>query len=222
MTTANGKPPNGKHRDAIGNVTTVTTTAKDGTHTETVDATAPKKASPKKTWRDWMPPGTPEPARLLTRDELAAKAAYYNIDVDVRDLRFWAKTGVLPYPVMRHHGGTMKGFYPERILYLIRLIRQFQSEGLTLDQIAPRIRQSAHNMFDTSDPAITETRHNLPFWQFAVGAEDVEFPSGLSADLVDLGRRIAGVTGVPTSHVNVIVVAADGAETRFTVPVSQE
>jgi len=184
-------------------------------------------ASTKQTWRDWMPEGTPEPKGLLSRDELVDRLRYYRIEADATDLRFWEQRGILPRPVRQRRDGAIRTTYPEWVISLVRRIRQLQAEGFSLEQIRPRIRRFAELMLlqkaeeDEREIGVVTERRG-PFWLYAIGAEDVDLPSDLGANLIEAAQRVAFMTGVPSRHVNVVIVSEDGGETRFTLPVSND
>ncbi len=184
-------------------------------------------ASTKQTWRDWMPEGAPEPDRILTRDELVERLRYYNIDADTESIRFWERAGILPRPIRQRRDGATRTTYPEWVIFLVQRIRQLQSEGFSLEQIRPRVRRSAELMLlgkaeDGERELGVVTKSTGPFWQYAVGAEDVEWPSSLGPALREMARRVEAVTGVPSHHVNVVIVSDDGGETRITVHLQNE
>lgn len=190
------------------------------------------QARPKETWRDWMPEGAPEPDQILTRDELVERLRYYNVDADTESLRFWEREGILPRPIRQRRNGATRTTYPDWMIYLVRRIRQLQAEGFSLEQIRPRVRRSAEMLLGgelglahLSPEQYREAerlRDTMPFWQYAVGAEDVEWPSSLGPALREMARRVEAVTGVLSHHVNVVIVSDDGGETRITVHLQNE
>jgi len=181
----------------------------------------------KETWRDWMPEGAPEPERLLSRDELVDRLGYYHVEADATDLRFWEQKGILPRPVRQRRDGAMRTTYPEWVISLVQRIRQLQAEGFSLEQIRPRLRRFAELMLlqkaeDGEREIGVVTKRRGPFWLYAIGAEDVDLPSDLGANLVEAAQRVALMTGVPSRHVNVVIVSEDDGETRFTLPVPND
>jgi len=186
-------------------------------------------ASTKQTWRDWMPEGTPEPDRILTRDELVERLRYYNIDADTESIRFWERAGILPRPIRQRRDGATRTTYPDWMIYLVQRIRQLQAEGFSLEQIRPRVRRSAELMLvgkaegSEQQPATGVVQKvSRPFWQSATGAGDIEFPSELGPVLREMAQRVEVVTGVPSHHINVVIVSEDGGETRITVHLQNE
>jgi len=101
--------------------------------------TATAKAPPKETWAKWIPRGAIEPP-LVTRDELIRRLSVEGIAVNYRNLEHWQLRGVIPYPVRRRHQGATKALYPEWMIDAIKHLRDAQSRGLSLDEIAPLIR----------------------------------------------------------------------------------
>jgi len=194
---------------------------------ETITEEPAGRAATKETWRDWMPEGAAEPERLLSRDELVARLGYYHIEADATDLRFWEQRGILPRPVRQRRDGAMRTTYPEWALLLVQRIRQLQAEGFSLAQIRPRIRRFAELMLlqkaEEGERAVgVVTRSRGPFWKDATGPEDVDLPIDLGTNLIEAAQRVAVMTGVPSRHVNVVIVSEDGGETRFTLLVPHD
>jgi DNA-binding transcriptional MerR regulator len=102
-------------------------------------STRPKRT----TWRDWLPPGAPEPARLLTRDEVVRWLGEAGVAVTANDLRFWEQEGVLPHPVRQGHRGATRAVYPDWIVPLVERLRELQGQGKSLREIARVLRPSA-------------------------------------------------------------------------------
>lgn len=80
------------------------------------------------TWRDWQAADAPEPepAALLTRDELLAALARMR-DIALTDARLhdWETQGALPHPVRRYQRGAVRGLYApwcvDLAFYAVRL-----------------------------------------------------------------------------------------------------
>jgi len=102
--------------------------------------TAPTKAPPKETWRDWMHPGTPEPEPLLTRAEFLDRVRAEGGDVSERTLAYWEKHNVLPHPVRRWHNGKSATLYPEWLIAAVTTVRVMQEMGESLAEIRRTIR----------------------------------------------------------------------------------
>jgi DNA-binding transcriptional MerR regulator len=102
-------------------------------------------------WRDWLPDGAPEP-QLITRDELIEWLADNGINLPTRTLESWHRQGVLPYPVRRKHGETVKALYPTWFITAIKHLRDSQDRGLSLDKIKPLMRMDALNSIQWRDP----------------------------------------------------------------------
>ncbi len=103
---------------------------------------APTKPK-KETWRDWLPPGTPDPEPLLTREELLTRLRKAGVKADEGDLRFWEYHGVLPRAIKKWHDGANRVFYPRWMIHMVALLRAYQTIGLPLRDIAPRLKQRA-------------------------------------------------------------------------------
>ena len=95
------------------------------------------------TWRDWQPPGTPDPDELLTREEFVARMNDLAIDVDATALRYWEGQGVLPRGVRKRIDKATYVFYPRWLMMSIELLRLLQGFGISLDEIAPCLRKTA-------------------------------------------------------------------------------
>ncbi len=93
----------------------------------------------RKTWRDWLGTDEPEPAEVLTRDELLAALEREGLGVSVDDIRNWQLAGVIPYAVRRWRDGAVRGLYPGWMVDVVRDLRRLQGEGYKLRQIAPRL-----------------------------------------------------------------------------------
>ncbi len=94
----------------------------------------------RETWRDWLPPGAPEAAPLLTRGDLLLRLQDEGIAATERDLRYWEREEILPRPIKQWHEGAVRALYPPWVTNLIRELRRLQAEGLSLAEIAPRLR----------------------------------------------------------------------------------
>jgi len=101
----------------------------------------PTPPKPKKqTWRDWMPEDAPEPAKLLTREELIAEVRRVGESVDVDDIRNWQRARIIPYGIRRWHDGAMRTLYPIGMADLIIHLRALQRAGEPLATIGPQLR----------------------------------------------------------------------------------
>jgi len=103
------------------------------------------------TWRDWQPPGTPDPDELLTRVEFVAGMNDLGIDVDVRALLYWERFGILPRGVRKRINKATYVFYPRWLMRSVARLRRLQAIGLSLDQIGPRLRELAADDCQMSD-----------------------------------------------------------------------
>lgn len=96
------------------------------------------------TWVDWMPPGSPEPEGLLTRDELVDRLRRRGVDVTARTLAHWESVGALPRAVRRWRDGAPRALYPEWIVGLAAQVRDLaQHEGLSLREVGQHLRSQA-------------------------------------------------------------------------------
>ena len=102
---------------------------------------APSEAK-QETWLDWLAPDQPEPKPLITREELVERIRKLGVKASPGDLRYWEAAGILPRAVKRWHDGATRALYPEWMPYLVVSLREYQHEGLPLEEIARRLRAS--------------------------------------------------------------------------------
>ncbi len=93
------------------------------------------------TWRNFLPPGFPEP-RLITRVELLSGLAATGIDISERTLRFWEAEGVLPRPVRQSHQGIVQAIYPYWYSFVVQKVYSHRQEGLSLVVIAADMKRA--------------------------------------------------------------------------------
>ncbi len=174
---------------------------------------APTKPK-RETWRDWRPADAPEPERLYTRDELLELLERMGVDATESDLRYWEYGGVLPRAVRQWHRGAVRAVYPDDVAYLVKELRRLQRyEGLSLEEIAPRLRtrarlMSAHDREDTGPAA------DLP-----QAPEGIRLWPNLIAELDRLARWWEHLAGVEADRVEVRVVGANGRATAYAHPI---
>jgi len=87
-----------------------------------------------------MPEDAPEPAKLLTREELIAEVQRVGESVDVDDTRNWQRDRIIPYGIRRWHNGAMRTLYPIGMADLIIHLRALQRAGEPLAAIGPQLR----------------------------------------------------------------------------------
>ncbi|MDP9470071.1 MAG: hypothetical protein M3Q71_05300 [Chloroflexota bacterium] len=130
----------------------------------------------RRTWRDWLPPGTPEPDTLLTRTELLARLHAEGVDVSTHDLDNWQTAGIIPYGIRRRHEGATRTLYPKWMVDLIRYLRELQDEELPLPQISAILkvhaRASAGADAATQDDIATPSASAPPGSFHAISAND--------------------------------------------------
>ncbi len=135
-------------------------------------ATEPKKRPNKETWREWLPPGAPEPLPedLVTRDDILAKLARSNVPTNEREFRYLQTLGVLPRPTFRRIGNATVGVYPRWVYNAALSALHLRGEGMSWDYIRERIRGNpTHFHFMAglpSDPpvAIARAIEELAAW----------------------------------------------------------
>jgi len=176
---------------------------------------------PKETWRDWMPPGLPEPEELFTREELADLLHSWHIDASVSDLRYWEYAGVLPRPVRRWHNGAVRAVYPRWIASIVRELRRMQRvEGFSLQHIRPQLRAYARMFlaYESNDSA----RETVKAKPLPMSPEDIRIWPDLTSELERLARWWTQLSGVPAERIEVHVIGASGRATRYPLPLATE
>jgi DNA-binding transcriptional MerR regulator len=145
-------------------------------------ATAPAKAPPKTnraTWLDWQRvavPEAPEPRELLTREEFVDRLNGIGLDIDVdSNLRYWERKGILPRAIRRGDGvtRTSRSYYPPWMIGLVILLRELQADGLSLPEIAQRLRAEAPRVINRSWSADL-VGGTEAYWQLPVIPPDLE------------------------------------------------
>ncbi|MDP9470624.1 MAG: hypothetical protein M3Q71_08145 [Chloroflexota bacterium] len=109
---------------------------------------SPPTKPKRETWRDWArdaAPDVPEPTELLSREGFLAELNRLSLDVDEGDLRFWEYHGVLPRVVRQWDPERRANVarYPPWMIAAVLLLRESQGAGLSLQQIASRLRSHA-------------------------------------------------------------------------------
>lgn len=106
-------------------------------------ATAPAKAPPKETWRDWQPVDAPDPYEYTQPVLLERLRDRAGVNVSANNLRYWQTVGAIPYPVRRQHDGAVRAFYPDWLLNLIPQLMRLQQNGDSWESIAAKMRELA-------------------------------------------------------------------------------
>lgn len=101
--------------------------------------------SKKITWLDWVDPLPPEQAvlqasPLLTREELLAALERENIKATARNIIFWQRRGILPFPTKRRSNKTTVATYPSWMPRIVARLREEQEQGKALDECAEELR----------------------------------------------------------------------------------
>jgi hypothetical protein len=104
-------------------------------------------------WTDW---GGPEPAALLTRDEIVTQLQALGVDADGDTVRYWESVGALPRSIKRWHEGATRAVYPDWAVPLVLSLRELQDAGLALAEIGPVLRE-IHEL------AVTDQEPDQPF-----------------------------------------------------------
>ncbi len=145
------------------------------------------------TWRDWLPPGTPEPERM-TRKQLLAKLRARGIPLEKRRLRDWEAKGILPRPDVRDAPPAgSRALYPawhdEVITAVYRHWRR-RARRLPPAELAPIARRA--------------------FALRLAGADHLAVYQGLSGDLTSALLRLAARQLEPMAAITLVVEDADG------------
>jgi DNA-binding transcriptional MerR regulator len=112
-------------------------------------------ANPKReTWLDLLPDDAPRPTldAMLTRDEVIAELQRRGVDIPLATLLSWERTGVLPRAVRRYRHGRSQMLYPAFAIDAIALVRTYQAQGQTLQEISAIVRLAAMNVIVWQDP----------------------------------------------------------------------
>ncbi len=194
----------------------------------------PKPAHAKETWRDWLPPGAPEPplAELLTRADILDWLDRRRLAVRENDLRFWEGRGVLPRPWRKWRDGAARALYPPWYPPLVRELRRLQRDGYPLADIGPLLRE-----YLRATPYLTAAWptpvHELPQVLLPVGVAPAQpwpalapTPGPLDYDTVLALRRFARGVGdayaTAVANLALVVTLRDGQERTFHVPLDPE
>src|SRR5215210_5828485 len=93
----------------------------------------------RETWRDWLPPGHPEPS-LITRGELLATLARRGLVVTERKLRAWEADGALPAPLWRRLDRAPCPLYPAWYAEVVEAMPRSRTSRGSLAQLRPQMR----------------------------------------------------------------------------------
>ena len=174
------------------------------------------------TWRDWLPKGAPEPDDLLTREEVLDRLRSWSVEATVNDLRYWEYEGILPRAVKRQHDGAVRAVYPEWFPHLVRHLRDLQAEGLTLNQITPRLRTHARLTLAIEQASMSTLARDravrIPPW--AKQPEDIQLGFDVAAALEKVADAHAKFRGVPVARIEVHVIGTDGRATKYPMPIA--
>lgn len=176
----------------------------------------------RETWKDWLPPGEPEPDVLFTRDAITdmANAMRPPKPIKPSDIRVWESRGILPRPIRRRHGNAQYALYPEWQANLARQVRVFQRQGYTLDEIKPRIRTHARVMFGLGDPADLETIRKSAGQRVVTSPEDLTLSAPMVTELEQLAAVYELMTGENVVRAEVHLIADNGHAIRYPLPLA--
>ncbi len=165
---------------------------------------ATTKPKQKETWLDWLVPGQLEPKPLITREELVDRVRQLGYRVNTGDLRYWEAEGILPQAVKRWHDGATRALYPEWMPYLVASLRDYQADGVPLNEIAERLRATFYRSGEKPGGASTRLISNVEQSVLAYGHEPVQ-PA-----LLAYARRFQQRTGKKVSAVEVRLLDWEG------------
>lgn len=111
----------------------------------------PRTKAPRESWVDWQPEGLPEPP-LLSHGELLEHLEGRGVEVSPSTLEHYRRTGVIPRPVRRMHEGAVRPVYPSWLVDAIVHLRELQSKGMSLEDIAPIMRAWPLSVVQWQDP----------------------------------------------------------------------
>src|SRR5215213_2072102 len=104
------------------------------------------------TWRDMMPPDAPEPARLLSRDELIDELRSRGLDVAESELLHWQAQQVIPYAEKERIGKVSYTRYAPWMVDAIQELVRLRTDGMRLLQIRTEMPRIIANVA-RGDPA---------------------------------------------------------------------
>jgi DNA-binding transcriptional MerR regulator len=180
----------------------------------------------KGTWRDWIPAGSPEPDRLLTRDELIAalgrvspvgkantstaltEALTSRLAITENALRYLEQQGAFPAPTRQWHDGATRAVYPSWALPLLQTVRVLQLQGRDLAEIRAWTRAAAPTLAQDHTPPPLPT-----------AAPTDPLTAILRRELHRLAHRHARLTGDAITGVEIRLVGGDGRATTYHVDI---
>ena len=147
------------------------------------------------TWRDWVPPGWPQPHDddLITRDEVLRRAKGLGADINPRTFQSWEAIGILPRPVRRWHDGAVRALYPPWMVDLTVLAHHKRRGGWPPTTIAADLRERVPRVMLVDD---------LARWEGA--------PDHLGPALNDLAQRQHELTGARAATAEVRLLDDQG------------
>ncbi len=176
----------------------------------------------RETWRNWLVKDTPEPKKLLTRDELVERLAHMGVDASAGDLQFWEGSGVLPRAVRQWYNGAVRAVYPDWYPYLVQEVRRLQAEGYTLRQIPLQVRLHAHILIgiEASMTAAAKALNLSSLPPLPTDPREIPLWPELVTELERLAWLHQAIAGAPSTRVEVVVTDATGRVTPYTLPLT--
>ena len=182
--------------------------------------TKPPAKPNKETWRDWLPPGAPEPTDLLTRAELIEQLQAEGLSVSAFDLRNWQSAGIVPYGINRWDKETQatRTFYPLVMVDIIRTLRALQTNGHKLSDIGPMLLDQfgrilgSQKALGSGHDGLPSVRHITVADAAVIRSSDAAHasvstaPPGLKAQLVEMARNHERAFGLTITHAEVRMV----------------
>ena len=179
--------------------------------------TIPKPKAPRATWRDWAP-DAPEPAELLTREELLDRLDATGTLVTANQLRYWQAAGLVPYPIKRRRGQAVYGYYPPWMIEFIRSLRDLQARKFEQPVTPAGMRARAAHFVD-GDRSGGLLVGGVPPELHLVGG----FPPELDRRLVAIANEWGGLIGQRVRYVEVRLVTGQSTTPLvFGTPISTD
>lgn len=119
-----------------------------------VTAAQTKPPPNKETWRDWLPPGFPEPPpeELVDLDQLLGLVTKLGSGVKTtttaREIRYLQTLGIVPRPTFQHRNGVNVGVYPRWVRSVVWNALIMRRDRVSWDDIRSMIRDRLHQIME--------------------------------------------------------------------------
>jgi DNA-binding transcriptional MerR regulator len=171
-------------------------------------------------WIDWVPiegreAALAEAEPLMTRDELVVALHEAGEEATAGDLNYWHRRRILPFPTRRADGHKVMAVYPQWFVWLVRRLRRYQREGLTLQKIGPALQILAEYQF-VERPVSPERQRRIE--RAAQKRAYIEAIRDLTPGIRKLARATQELKGHALTRAEVRLYAED--ETGWVIPIS--